>query len=279
MNHFGNIQKMDVKLIDGIVNYVLPIGKNKVPMNELIGKEITLNFANKIHCTHCGNQTEKSYKGGYCKTCSETLAKCDECRVKPEACSFVEGNCREESWGLENCFNPHLVYLSFTGTCKVGITRHSTDDVSSRWLDQGATSALPILMVKDRLLSGLVELEIKKHVSDRTNWRKMLALVEQNQDMQSTADMIKPLVMEKLTELQSKYGIMAIQWLDNAKVQHIEYPVEKEGYPEKVKSINLDKTPDYKGRLTGIKGQYLIFDDNLVINMRKYAGYYLTISA
>ena len=43
------------------------------------------------------------------------------------------------------------------------------------------------------------------------------------------------------------------------KVQHINYPVIENGYPKKVNSINLDKTPVFEGKLTGIKGQYLIF--------------------
>ena len=48
-------------------------------------------------------------------------------------------------------------------------------------------------------------------------------------------------------------------------------------YPARVKSFNLDKDPLVEGTLTGIKGQYLIFDTG-VINMRKYGGYHLTLS-
>ena len=137
MNHIGNITKMNTKIVNGFVDYHLPIGNELVHVNSLIGKKLTLNFNKTINCAHCQNETDKSYKGGYCKPCSETLAQCDTCRVKPEACVFSQGNCRDESWGLKNCFDSHLVYLSFTGSCKVGITRHSNDLVSSRWLDQG----------------------------------------------------------------------------------------------------------------------------------------------
>ncbi|MBW8244431.1 DUF2797 domain-containing protein, partial [Muricauda oceani] len=49
-------------------------------------------------------------------------------------------------------------------------------------------------------------------------------------------------------------------------------------YPEKVKSLNLDKTPSYKGVLKGIKGQYLIFEDNTVFNVRGSEGYYVGIN-
>lgn len=56
----------------------------------------------------------------------------------------------------------------------------------------------------------------------------------------------------------------------------LDYPVEQ--YPEKVKALNLEKTPEIEGTLVGIKGQYLIFDIG-VLNIRKYTGYQLTLSA
>jgi len=34
----------------------------------------------------------------------------------------------------------------------------------------------------------------------------------------------------------------------------------------------LSKTPDYTGKLKGIKGQYLIFDDDTVFNIRANEG-------
>jgi hypothetical protein len=44
-------------------------------------------------------------------------------------------------------------------------------------------------------------------------------------------------------------------------------------YPKKVTSLNLDKTPNYTGVLKGIKGQYLLFEDGTVFNVRTYEGY------
>jgi hypothetical protein len=55
-------------------------------------------------------------------------------------------------------------------------------------------------------------------------------------------------------------------------VQELVYPVQS--VPEKITSHNLDKTPEFTDRLTGIKGQYLIFETR-VINMRKYTGYHV----
>ena len=63
---------------------------------------------------------------------------------------------------------------------------------------------------------------------------------------------------------------------DDNEILTFEYPVL--GYPEKIKSINLDKEPSFQGRLIGIRGQYLIMSDNRVINLRKYSGYQIRLS-
>ena len=46
----------------------------------------------------------------------------------------------------------------------------------------------------------------------------------------------------------------------------------------KVKSVGFDKQAEIEGGLAGIKGQYLIFDDNRVLNIRKHNGYRITIT-
>ena len=48
--------------------------------------------------------------------------------------------------------------------------------------------------------------------------------------------------------------------------------------PEKAKSLNLTKTPEYEGTLTGIKRQYLLFEEGVVFNVRSHEGYITTIS-
>lgn len=60
-------------------------------------------------------------------------------------------------------------------------------------------------------------------------------------------------------------------YLENNKETEIEFPVEQ--YPVKIKSLNLNKTPNYKGKLKGIKGRYLIFEDGTVFNVRNWEGY------
>lgn len=273
-----NLSKMETTVKDGIANYFLPFNGELFPMNSIIGKEITLSHTGKINCIHCGIETPKSHNQGYCESCSNTLAKCDTCRVKPELCSYFEGGCRENSWGEENCLKDHLVYLSFTGSQKVGISRHSelAGGYSPRWIDQGATSAIPFIRVQHRLLSGIVEGVIRQHISDRTNWLKMLKLQHPDNNLELTALSLKEKVLHDIETLQQKYGLNSIQWIDNSTVKHIIYPVMF--YPEKIKSVNLDKIPTFTSKLIGIKGQYLIFADGKVINFRKYSGYLINLS-
>jgi len=57
----------------------------------------------------------------------------------------------------------------------------------------------------------------------------------------------------------------------------INYPII--AFPEKVSSLSFDKTPEISGVLNGIKGQYLIFEDNTVLNIRAHGGYKITLEA
>ena len=60
--------------------------------------------------------------------------------------------------------------------------------------------------------------------------------------------------------------------LECEEVQEITYPIES--VPDKITSHNLDKIAEFEEKLTGIKGQYLIFETR-VINLRKYSGYHI----
>ena len=63
---------------------------------------------------------------------------------------------------------------------------------------------------------------------------------------------------------------------ENDEIIEMNYPVIE--FPEKVKSISFDKFPTVQGKLMGIKGQYLIFEGGLVLNIRKHTGYYVEIN-
>ncbi len=267
----GTLSKMAIRL-EQPAQYELKVGEQRLPLNPLIGQSLTLNFTGNIYCDACGRKTSKSYSQGHCFPCMKKLARCDMCIMKPETCHFARGTCREPEWGETHCMIPHFVYLANTSGLKVGITRHS--QVPTRWLDQGATQALPILKVATRQLSGLVEVALAKLVADKTNWRAMLKGDGESIDLKAEAARLLPAIEEKLAELGSQFGVDAIERLDETVVD-IRYPVDH--YPGKIASHNFDKVPEVSGVLLGIKGQYLIFDTG-VINIRKFTGYEVAVS-
>lgn len=267
----GSIRKMITSVNEGnVAQYNLPIGDGLIKLNDYIGEEINFSYTGNIRCIHCARKTKKSFNQGYCYPCLVKLAQCDMCIMKPELCHYHAGTCREPVWGETNCLNDHYVYLANTGKVKVGITRHISSEVSSRWIDQGADQALPIFRVSQRLISGLVEKEVSKHIGDKTNWRLMLKGIATKIDLLKVRNNIKEITSPFVDELINQYGIQSISNIVADPVE-IKYPVIQ--YPSKIKSINLDKTSDVSGKLLGIKAQYLILDEDRVINMRKYAGY------
>jgi hypothetical protein len=270
----GGIRKMRTSLQEGVAQYQLPVGDQLLPMNALIGKRVSLNYLQKIHCVHCGRLTKKSFNQGYCYPCFQRLAQCDSCIVSPEKCHYFEGTCREPEWGEEHCMIDHIVYLANSSGVKVGITRNT--QVPTRWIDQGAVAALPIFRVSNRLQSGLLETVFKNHVADKTSWQAMLKGEPAPADLAARALELAAECEPEIAQLQDKFGLQAIQPINDAERLDISYPVDE--YPIKVKSFNLDKLPLVEGTLMGIKGQYLIFDTG-VINMRKYAGYQLAVSS
>ena len=261
---FGNILKMKGSLGD-VVNYQLPIGDELLLMNQLLEKKVTLDFVGEINCLDTGKKIKKSYGQGYSYESFMKLACCDVCIVKPELCHFDKGTCREPEWGEKNCFQPHVIYLSDTSSVKVGITRHS--QVPTRWIDQGAVRAVPIVQVDNRKISGQVEVELKSMFADKTNWRNMLKGLQADEDLEE----LKENVFEEFGDL---FDDMGAEEIENGMTK-INYPVVE--YPKKITSLGFDKNPKVEGILLGIKGQYLIFDIG-VINIRKHQGYKIKIS-
>ena len=243
----GNLKKMQVGVDEkNTAQYHLPIGTTLLPMNDLIGQENHFTFNNKINCVHCDRVTNKSFNQGYCYPCLQKLAQCDTCIIKPELCHYTKGTCREPQWAEAHCFNDHIVYLSNTGNVKVGITRQIQPGVSSRWIDQGATQAIPIFRVANRLISGLVETVCKQHMSDKSNWRVMLKGDIQGLDLPAIRDELYEKIADDVDELISIYGLLAIQKIDNSAID-IHYPVIQ--YPSKITSLGFDKTPSFSGIL------------------------------
>lgn len=269
----GTLAKMRASLLDGAVQYRLPVGEEEVELNALIGQTLTLTHTGNIFCCSCGKKTKKSYSQGHCFVCMKKLASCDMCIMKPETCHFAEGTCREPQWGEDNCFVDHYVYLSNTSSLKVGITRHT--QIPTRWIDQGATQGLPIAKVKNRLISGLVEIELAKLIADKTNWRTLLKGNNEPLALKEAALELLPQVEKAIAKIQAEHGEDSVELLDE-NILDIAFPVNE--FPTKIVSHNFDKNPEVTGILNGIKGQYLLFDTG-VINIRKFGSYEVTVTA
>lgn len=266
MNFTGFLaEKMTTTVQDAKVQYNL----NGIALNEVIGKPFRLTFTGKTQCLGCGKH-DVDLTDGHCDDCQMTLAKCDLCRVKPELCHYEEGTCREPSWGEENCLTPHTLYISNTSGVKIGITRDKNVADLSRWIDQGATQALPILQVSNRLTAGQIEIAIAKVMADKTNWRTMLT---GNGDAIDLKALAADLTAQFKTEF-ALYGDRVLNVLD-AEVVDLSFPVKT--FPAKVgNAFNVKKNPTLSGVLVGIKGQYIMVQTSEkveVLNLRKYGGY------
>ena len=259
MKYTGNIIKMITKL-DEQVQYTFSLGESNILMNDYIGSEILLEWNGTIICISCGNKTKKSFAQGFCYPCFLRSPETSECILRPELCQAHEGIARDMDWAKNHCFNDHFVYLAISSGLKVGVTR--SEQIPTRWIDQGAWKAIRLSKTPNRFIAGLIETSLKKHVSDRTNWQRMLKnqLIDGIDLMEEKNKMVNYLS----DELQSYTSSMN-------EIIEINYPVNK--YPEKVKSLSFDKINSIQRKLWGIKGQYLIFDTGEVINIRKHTGY------
>ena len=261
MLYHGTIRKMRSTL-ENPIQYTLPIGENIIDMNELIGKYIYFKWESKIYCIACGRNTNKSFAQGFCYPCFINAPETSECILRPHLCQAHEGIARNMDWAEKHCLQDHFVYLAISSGIKVGVTRF--EQIPTRWIDQGAWQAIKLAKTPNRYIAGSIEVALKEYISDRTQWQRML----KNQLIQGIS------LYEKKQEM-IKYIPNDLQIYISKKNEIVEiiYPVNE--YPEKVKSLSFDKLNEIEGRLWGIKGQYLIFDDGTVLNIRKHTGYEL----
>lgn len=255
----GIIEKMLVSR-GNEVNYHFNFAP-EVKVNDLIGKQLKLSWTSKIICSACGKQV-KSVMMGFCFKCGQEAPEAAECIIRPELCRAHLGEGRDVEWEQRNHNRPHVVYLTASDVVKVGVT--SDRNLETRWMDQGAVESIILAETPNRYTAGLIEVALKAHYSVKTNWQRML-----KGERDESIDLIEEKgVIEDLLPFDLRDYIS-----DNDEVFEFNYPIEK--YPSKVKSINLEKVTSYSGILSGIKGQYLIFEDEAVINLRKYTGYEL----
>ena len=260
----GNIIKMRSEFADP-VRYFLQVGDAEIPLNEQIGKNIRLSFTGQINCISCGKKTKTSFSQGFCYNCLQVSPEASETIMRPELSKAHLGIARDMVWAQENDLCDHYVYLAVSGELKVGVTRHH--QVPYRWIDQGADQAIILARTPNRHISGVIEVFLKNYYADKTNWRGMLQNIT-----------LKP--VELLEEKTNAYMLLPAelqQYLqaDN-KIWQINYPVI--AYPPKISSVTFDKEQSIAGVLHGIKGQYLIFSDGRVLNIRKHNGYFLEIA-
>jgi hypothetical protein len=261
----GNILKMRSELATP-VNYFLPVGKSEIGMNSLIGKEISMNFTGQINCISCGKQTKTSFGQGFCYNCLQTAPEASESVIRPELSKAHLGMARDMEWAEKHDLIDHIVYLAVSGDVKVGVTRYH--QIPTRWIDQGASSAIKLATTPNRHIAGVIEVFLKRHFTDKTDWRAML----------------KNNIAENINLIEEKekvYGLLPSElkkyFEPENEITEIEYPVMN--FPQTIKSVGFDKTPAIEGILAGIKGQYLIFQDDSVLNIRKHNGYFLQIKS
>jgi hypothetical protein len=245
---------------DELVQYWLANGADKWRLNDLIGQTITLSFTGAIYCQECQKKIKKSFGEGFCFSCFSNAAAASPCIIHPELCQAHLGLGRDPDYEQKNHNQPHLVYLAQTDQLKVGITRKT--QMPTRWIDQGAAAAIVLAEVPNRYLSGVLEVALKAQYSDKTNWQSMLKNLPYE----------GPEIAEQKWELEEFLpSDLTKYWTDDEEVWNFNYPVLH--YPKQVKSLSLDQTPVVKGKLTGIRGQYLYLNDSSVINIRKHTGY------
>ncbi len=261
----GNLTKMRVEQASP-VNYFLRLSDEEVPLKDFIGKDISLAFNGQINCIACGRITSKSFAQGFCFPCMQKSPMNSECIIRPELCEAHLGKGRDAEWEKENHLVPHVVYLALSSGVKVGVTRDT--QIPTRWIDQGASKALKLAEVPNRYLAGKIEVFLKDYVSDKTAWQKMLKNdIDFSKDLLSYKSSMSNHLDEELKQYVSS----------DDSLTEIDYPVI--AYPEKVKSVSFDKESIFEGRLQGIKGQYLIMEDNRVLNVRRHSGYFIIFKA
>lgn len=261
MQYQGVLKKMKTENLKEI-QYYLDMKTDFLNMNQLLNKEISISFI-KYECLNC-HLDKTVYRQGFCKSCFFDIPQAADWILKPEL-SQAHLDIEDRNLAYEKAvqLKPHIVYLANSSNVKVGVTRKG--QVPTRWIDQGAHEAIEIVETPNRYLAGITEVALKEHVADKTNWRKMLKNDIEDVDLLAWRERLKAFIPEEAQQY----------FIETNSETNLNFPVHK--YPEKPKSLNLIKTQKYNGKLVGIKGQYLIFDDETVFNIRSNEGLVVSI--
>ena len=258
----GVLRKMQTELSSPIQYYLLFEG-DFLNLNQVLDRNLNIQFI-KYQCLNCG-EDRPIYRQGFCRSCFFETPAAGDWIMRPElSTAHLDKEDRDLEYEKKVQLQPHIVYLANSSNIKVGVTRKS--QIPTRWIDQGAHEAIEILEAPNRYLAGITEVALKSHLSDKTNWRKMLTNDIEDQDLMAWRDKMADFVPQEA----------AAYYLHNQTEIVLEFPVLQ--YPDKVKSLNLQKNPEFGGVLKGIKGQYLIFGDNTVFNVRANEGHVVNLS-
>ena len=263
MQYEGVLTKMQTEYGNPI-QYYLVFENSFLNMNQLLGKEFEIELIG-YQCLQCVKR-KKIYRQGFCYDCFYSSANAGDWILRPELSKAHLGIAdRDLDYESKSQLQPHVVYLALSCEVKVGVTRKT--QIPTRWIDQGANSAIEILEVPNRYLAGIAEVALKQHYADKTNWRKMLLNEIIIHDLLSERMKVENLLPAEVHEYfhLNKYDVLQIQ-----------YPVLE--YPKKISTLALEKLRNFKGRLSGIKGQYLIFDNGTAFNVRAAEGLLVRIS-
>ncbi|MEN8835338.1 MAG: DUF2797 domain-containing protein [Polaribacter sp.] len=261
MQYQGVLRKMMTEIGEE-VQYYLDMKTDFLNMNQLLSKEIKLSFVS-YECLNCHSE-KKIYRQGYCQSCFFDIPQAADWIMRPELSkAHLDEEDRDLAYEKRVQLQPHIVYLANSSNVKVGVTRKQ--QVPTRWIDQGAHEAIEIVEVPNRYLAGITEVALKEHVADKTNWRKMLKNDIEDVNLVEWREKLKEFIPAEATEY----------FIESNTETNINFPVTQ--YPSKPKSLNLIKTPTYSGKLVGIKGQYLIFEDETVFNVRSNEGLVVNI--
>ena len=262
MNYQGTLSKMQTEFGNPI-QYYLVFENSFLNLNQLLGKPMEIELQG-YQCLNCG-KAKKIFRQGFCYDCFMSSPAVGDWIMKPElSTAHLDIEDRDLEYEKRVQLQPHVVYLALSSEVKVGVTRKT--QVPTRWIDQGAVQAIPIVEVPNRYLAGITEVALKNHFADKTNWQKMLKNEVPNMDLISERNKVFDWLPTEVKDYFPK----------EEKIIQLDFPVLQ--YPKKVTSLNLDKTPNFSGTLTGIKGQYLLFEDGTVFNVRTYEGYVVKMS-
>lgn len=251
------LKKMQTELLQN-VHYYLVFETGYLFMNDLISQTINIKHIG-YQCLNCGIE-KKIFSQGHCYDCFKTSPSVGDWIMKPElSTAHLDIADRDLAYEKSVQLQPHVVYLSLTSEVKVGVTRKT--QIPTRWIDQGAIAAIPIIELPNRYLAGITEVALKNHYADKTSWQKML----KNDYIETD------LIAERLKTYDFLPKEVIQFWQEDVKITQLIYPVLN--YPQKISSINLDKQPEFSGKLIGIKGQYLIFENGQVWNVRSHEGF------